>query len=175
MCYLLLAFWIYLQTWYSALQDDKLWKTSLHLPRTLLVTDGRTLCSIDYSISPFYPVCHSLYPEELPSSDLSCMTSHRCSASSLGSTLTEIAQLSKQEESEATDAEVTREDQEKINVFSRLHNRTKVLEEELKAKNVSRLLFLISDFFNSCHFFGGYLRAWENLHSNVANFCYCVF
>ncbi|KIX07323.1 uncharacterized protein Z518_01976 [Rhinocladiella mackenziei CBS 650.93] len=42
--------------------------------------------------------------------------------------------LSKEEESESTDAEVTKEDQDKINTFSRLHNRSKVLEEELSAK-----------------------------------------
>ncbi|KAH0837581.1 hypothetical protein AYO21_05071 [Fonsecaea monophora] len=42
--------------------------------------------------------------------------------------------LSKEEESESTDAEVTKEDQEKINTFSRLHNRSKALEEELGLK-----------------------------------------
>ncbi|KAL2395154.1 hypothetical protein ABEF93_000994 [Exophiala dermatitidis] len=42
--------------------------------------------------------------------------------------------LSKEEESEATDAEVTKEDQDKINTFSKLHNRSKLLEEELSAK-----------------------------------------
>ncbi|KIW18821.1 hypothetical protein PV08_03110 [Exophiala spinifera] len=42
--------------------------------------------------------------------------------------------LSKEEESESTDAEVTKEDQDKINTFSRLHNRSKVLEEELATK-----------------------------------------
>ncbi|KIW31173.1 uncharacterized protein PV07_02842 [Cladophialophora immunda] len=42
--------------------------------------------------------------------------------------------LSKEEESESTDAEVTKEDQEKINTFSRLHNRSKALEEELGSK-----------------------------------------
>ncbi|EXJ90066.1 prefoldin subunit 4 [Capronia epimyces CBS 606.96] len=43
-------------------------------------------------------------------------------------------QLSKEEESEATDAEVTKEDQDKINAFSKLHNRSKALEEELATK-----------------------------------------
>ncbi|KAI1621138.1 prefoldin subunit 4 [Exophiala viscosa] len=42
--------------------------------------------------------------------------------------------LSKEEESESTDAEVTKEDQDKINTFSRLHNRSKSLEEELTTK-----------------------------------------
>jgi len=42
--------------------------------------------------------------------------------------------LSKEEESESTDAEVSKEDQDKINTFSRLHNRRKVLEEELATK-----------------------------------------
>jgi len=42
--------------------------------------------------------------------------------------------LSKEEESESTDAEVTKEDQDKINSFSRLHNRSKALTEELGAK-----------------------------------------
>ncbi|OAL39048.1 hypothetical protein AYO20_01799 [Fonsecaea nubica] len=42
--------------------------------------------------------------------------------------------LSKEEESESMDAEVTKEDQEKINTFSRLHNRSKALEEELGLK-----------------------------------------
>lgn len=43
--------------------------------------------------------------------------------------------LSKDEEGEGTiDAEVTREDQDKINVFSKLHNRVKLLEEELHLK-----------------------------------------
>ncbi|KIW70084.1 hypothetical protein PV04_02390 [Phialophora macrospora] len=42
--------------------------------------------------------------------------------------------LSREEESESTDAEVTKEDQDKINAFSRLHNRSKALEEELSTK-----------------------------------------
>jgi len=43
--------------------------------------------------------------------------------------------LSKEEEGEgSTDNEVTREDQDKINAFSRLHQREKVLEEELQGK-----------------------------------------
>ncbi|KAI1610082.1 prefoldin subunit 4 [Exophiala viscosa] len=42
--------------------------------------------------------------------------------------------LSKEEESESTDAEVTKEDQDKINTFSRLHNRSKLLEEDLNTK-----------------------------------------
>ncbi|KAK5357948.1 hypothetical protein LTR20_008945 [Exophiala xenobiotica] len=43
--------------------------------------------------------------------------------------------LSKEEESGSTDAEVTKEDQDQINTFSRLHNRSKVLEEELSTKH----------------------------------------
>jgi len=42
--------------------------------------------------------------------------------------------LSREEESESTDAEVTKEDQDKINAFSRLHNRSKALQEELGVK-----------------------------------------
>ena len=41
------------------------------------------------------------------------------------------------------EVEVRREDQEKINKFSRLHQRELNLEEELKSKNVRR---------PSCHF-----------------------
>jgi hypothetical protein len=48
-------------------------------------------------------------------------------------------QLSKEEEGEGNaDAEVTREDQDKINAFSRLHRREKMLEEELQTKQVRR-------------------------------------
>jgi len=46
--------------------------------------------------------------------------------------------LSKEEESESTDAEVSKEDQDKINTFSRLHNRRKVLEEELATKQTRK-------------------------------------
>ncbi|KAJ9606023.1 hypothetical protein H2200_009872 [Cladophialophora chaetospira] len=42
--------------------------------------------------------------------------------------------LSKEDESQSTDAEVTKEDQDKINTFSRLHNRSRALEEELSTK-----------------------------------------
>lgn len=43
--------------------------------------------------------------------------------------------LSKEEEGEVgPDAEVTKEDQDKINSFSRLHNRERLLEEELQGK-----------------------------------------
>ena len=49
---------------------------------------------------------------------------------------TNAIQLSKEEESESTDAEVTREDQDKINTFSKLHNRSKILQEELSQKQV---------------------------------------
>lgn len=47
-----------------------------------------------------------------------------------------VSQLSKDEESSTPDAEVTREDQDKINAFSRLHNREKRYEEELEHKQV---------------------------------------
>ena len=47
-----------------------------------------------------------------------------------------LNQLSKDEEAAAPDAEVTREDQDKINAFSRLHNREKKYEEELEHKQV---------------------------------------
>jgi chaperonin cofactor prefoldin len=39
--------------------------------------------------------------------------------------------LSKDDESQSTDAEVTREDQDRINRFSSLHNKIRNLEEEL--------------------------------------------
>lgn len=46
-------------------------------------------------------------------------------------------QLSKEEEGETgPDAEVAKEDQDKINSFSRLHNRERIIEEELKTKQV---------------------------------------
>ena len=44
------------------------------------------------------------------------------------------------------DLEVRREDQDKINKFSRLHQREMLLEEELKSKAVSRLQNLIQSF-----------------------------
>jgi hypothetical protein len=51
--------------------------------------------------------------------------------------LTLVKKLSKEEEGEGNaDAEVTREDQDKINGFSRLHQREKVLVEELQTKQV---------------------------------------
>lgn len=42
--------------------------------------------------------------------------------------------LSKDDESQSTDAEVTREDQDRINRFSSLHNRIRNLEDELAGK-----------------------------------------
>jgi hypothetical protein len=55
-------------------------------------------------------------------------------------------QLSKDEEASTPDAEVTREDQDKINAFSRLHNREKKYEEELERKQacrMSQILFMV--------------------------------
>ncbi len=49
----------------------------------------------------------------------------------------DVEQLSKEEESQSTDAEVTREDQDKINRFSSLHNRVKGWEGEIEVKKVS--------------------------------------
>lgn len=46
------------------------------------------------------------------------------------------AQLSKADEEAADEVEVRREDQDKINRFSRLHQRELVLEEELTGKTV---------------------------------------
>ncbi|KAH7320200.1 Prefoldin subunit-domain-containing protein [Stachybotrys elegans] len=43
--------------------------------------------------------------------------------------------LSKEDENGADEVEVRREDQDKINRFSRLHQRELLLEEELKTKN----------------------------------------
>lgn len=42
--------------------------------------------------------------------------------------------LSKDDESQSTDAEVTREDQDRINRFSSLHNRVRNLDTDLAAK-----------------------------------------
>lgn len=48
-----------------------------------------------------------------------------------------IPQLSREEEATiGEEKEVRREDQEKINRFSRLHSREKILEDELKVKQV---------------------------------------
>lgn len=50
---------------------------------------------------------------------------------------TDQFQLSREEEGETgPDTEVTKEDQDKINSFSRLHNRERILEEELQGKLV---------------------------------------
>lgn len=49
---------------------------------------------------------------------------------------TDRQQLSKEDESAVNEVEVRREDQDKINKFSRLHQRELILEEELKGKNV---------------------------------------
>ena len=53
--------------------------------------------------------------------------------------LTEIKQLSKDEEATVgeSDLEVRREDQDKINRFSRLHQKEQILIETLSTKNVS--------------------------------------
>jgi len=52
--------------------------------------------------------------------------------------LTRLAQLSKEDEVAvgSDEVEVRREDQDKINKFSRLHQRELNLEDELKAKHV---------------------------------------
>jgi prefoldin subunit 4 len=47
-----------------------------------------------------------------------------------------VSQLSKEDEAAAEEVEVRREDQEKINKFSRLHQRESLLEEQLKQKQV---------------------------------------
>jgi hypothetical protein len=61
-------------------------------------------------------------------------------------------QLSKEEEGEAgPDAQVTKEDQDKINAFSRLHNRERGLEEELQAKQVGGILSPVSCSFLQRH------------------------
>lgn len=54
--------------------------------------------------------------------------------------LTLYLQLTKaDEESVGDEVEVRREDQDKINKFSRLHQRELIIEEELKNKSVSRI------------------------------------
>jgi prefoldin subunit 4 len=52
--------------------------------------------------------------------------------------LTRLSQLSKEDEAAAgsDEVEVRREDQDKINKFSRLHQRELNLEDELKSKHV---------------------------------------
>lgn len=52
-------------------------------------------------------------------------------------------QLSKEDEAAvgADETEVRREDQDKINKFSRLHQREMLLEDELKTKAVRTLLY----------------------------------
>jgi prefoldin subunit 4 len=45
-------------------------------------------------------------------------------------------ELSKDDETSTEDVPVRREDQEKINRFSRLHNRESALEQDLKQKQV---------------------------------------
>jgi len=57
-----------------------------------------------------------------------------------GTPLTHV-QLSKEDEGMggSEENEVRREDQEKINRFSRLHQREAVLEDQLKAKQVSSI------------------------------------
>ena len=55
-------------------------------------------------------------------------------------------QLSKEDEKEAGDEiEVRREDQDKINRFSRLHQRELVLEDELKVLAVGRPWTLLTE------------------------------
>ena len=56
------------------------------------------------------------------------------------------SKLSKEDEAaigNSEDTEVRREDQEKINRFSRLHQRETVLEEKLKGKQVRLSLFFV--------------------------------
>jgi len=59
------------------------------------------------------------------------------------SLLIQDQQLSKEEESETTDNEVTKEDQDKINEFSKLHNRSKIIEDELETKKVSDMRYSV--------------------------------
>jgi hypothetical protein len=94
-------------------------------------------------------------------------------------TLLILTQLSKEEEASIgqEDLEVRREDQDKINRFSRLHQRETFLEEDLKTKAVGlrknsffslpprfpllrasscmSLRFFFFFFFLSCAYFGG--------------------
>lgn len=48
-------------------------------------------------------------------------------------------QISKEDEKAGDEVEVRREDQDKINKFSRLHQRELAMEDELKTKNVRHL------------------------------------
>lgn len=62
-----------------------------------------------------------------------------CSSRKHAPKLTIALQLSKEDEAKAAgdEVEVRREDQDKINKFSRLHQRELGIEEELKTKHVS--------------------------------------
>ncbi|KAM3463349.1 hypothetical protein MY5147_002583 [Beauveria neobassiana] len=62
------------------------------------------------------------------------------------SSLLQRRMLSKEEENAGQEVEVRREDQDKINRFSRLHQRELLLEEELKAKNVRFPSLVVSGF-----------------------------
>ncbi|KAF1733869.1 Prefoldin subunit 4 [Beauveria bassiana] len=62
------------------------------------------------------------------------------------SSLLQRRMLSKEEENAGQEVEVRREDQDKINRFSRLHQRELLLEEELKAKNVCFTCLVVSGF-----------------------------
>ncbi|PMB71850.1 Prefoldin subunit 4 [Beauveria bassiana] len=62
------------------------------------------------------------------------------------SSLLQRRMLSKEEENAGQEVEVRREDQDKINRFSRLHQRELLLEEELKAKNVRFPCLVVSGF-----------------------------
>lgn len=62
----------------------------------------------------------------------------------------DCVQLTKDEEASAQseDLEVRREDQEKINRFSSLHQKEEILEEELRAKIVRQRLLDLTNFFS---------------------------
>lgn len=64
------------------------------------------------------------------------MVSRACSIRDSEADEKRLAQLSKEDEAAAEEVEVRREDQEKINKFSRLHQRESLLEEQLKQKQV---------------------------------------
>ncbi|KAL9620879.1 MAG: hypothetical protein Q9160_004661 [Pyrenula sp. 1 TL-2023] len=60
--------------------------------------------------------------------------------------------LSKDDENAngGADVEVSREDQDKINRFSRLHQREKTIEDELKTKTAANILFVRDPELTSC-------------------------
>jgi hypothetical protein len=80
----------------------------------------------------------SIYPIR-PTWPHLCNVEWQADPNPLGQARANTLQLSKADEEAADEVEVRREDQDKINRFSRLHQRELVIEEELSAKTVRYL------------------------------------